>query len=337
MYLYDIVNNLSSGVYYAKDKVLCYVDNASKKRKIKCSEFEYQLLKCQDLNIIRRERKPKRFSFAFIVLLCLVSFVSYSVVDASILFVRGLSFDNYIRVKLMRQVITTDEIEEVRFRLINEIKADFPGIRLNETAISTVMSERIDHNFGAAYFTNLFGSNVILLYYDSIDYKAHEIIHHLSNSGIYVGWHNRFVSKGRAINEGMTEYLKVRYLPETNIVYREKFYVNALINIFGEERMVRSYFSGGINELEELLSTYSNDFDLIRVMDQDHLNYKQTERIEEYIIQIFLNYLQQNQSEIADLDSYVDTFIASMTRNHNFERRENLNNRITSGVLAINI
>jgi len=133
MNINEVINDFSSGIYYAKDKLLCYVDKTSNNKRIRCSEFEYQLLKNHSLNITRKERKHKRFNFVLMIIALLVALITFFIVDASILYARGLSIDNYIRVRLMNQVIVTDGSYEVRLALIDAIKRDFPGIRLNES------------------------------------------------------------------------------------------------------------------------------------------------------------------------------------------------------------
>ena len=335
MNVINIVNDFICGIYYAKNSILYYKARNGKCKKVKTSKAEYEYLKSLSLDIEKRNKRYKRFDYAYPLILLIIFVMAFFINNVVVFYTNGVNFDNYIKIKT-NNTIVYENYEDTRMYLINAIKADYPGIKLNEKEISTILIDNPNDDWGAMYFTDTFNSSVILLYDDLIDYQSHEFIHHLSNTGFYIGWQNRVTNKGVALNEGMTEYIKLKYMPSTALTYREKYYIDSLVKIFGEEILIRSYFNGSTKEISKLLNKYSDGYDLLKEIDDDHLVYNNTKVIEEHIVEIFITYLEENKNTIPNYNAYVNNFINSIGRNIDSSDAKILYNRIIEDALVMN-
>ena len=237
---------------------------------------------------------------------------------------------------------TSDELVKYISRTEEKLRELYPDIKfsndtvLKDEKVSSIVVKDIKDPIAGIFDPD---TNTIVVEQRWSYVTVHEEIHrkskHIKNGITYVGFRKLYTidKRATAITEGMTDYIKNKLEPEYKYDpndYLESYYIDMLTSFMPEKEMVKIFFEGSTQELEELLIQYGDkDNQLIKMLDKDHGKHKNVEGIGALLTDMFLytvineNWDPTDKSRIASIENFIF--------HYNFLARKANNNREVSG------
>lgn len=173
-------------------------------------------------------------------------------------------FNNrYIDPRIKEKIKSVDEV----------LNKTFPNIEFSSSYNGVYIVNRDDNkglknnNWGG--YANLDSGNAFLPLDDFELSAVHERIHQLLFHGDYSGPQNNYTGEGRALNEGLVEWLDKTYFNGRGIS-PEFFYIETIKHIFTPEEMLRMSTKGKSTEIWENAFSQFTDIEVLKLLDDNY-------------------------------------------------------------------